>query len=133
MPLNISKKTIFTEYGTEFVDDVEVEELTNEQLAIAEQVIDKFYKPMTALEITKEIARLQMIAPEREKTDVDIKARTAIWIEELLKYPADVVMLAFRRKYRWFPTLAEILDICDNEVAFRNLLKMKIRCSRNYL
>jgi hypothetical protein len=87
---------------------------------------------MPAVEIAKEIARLQIISPEKEKTVVDLKARTAIWIEELSQYPADVVMTAFRRKYKWFPTLAEIRDVCDNEVAFRNLLKMKIRCSKNY-
>ena len=132
MPLSTKRKTIFSEYGCEFVDDVELGELTEEQKILAERAIEQYYKPMSAVEIAKEIARLQVISPEKEKNDTDLRARTAIWIEELSKYPADIVMTAFRRKYKWFPTLAEIMDICDNEVAFRNLLKMKIRCSRNY-
>ena len=132
LPLNTHRKTIFGEYGCEFVDDIELGELTEEQKILAERAIEQYYKPMPAVEIAKEIARLQIISPEKEKTAVDLKARTAIWIEELSQYPADVVMTAFRRKYKWFPTLAEIRDVCDNEVAFRNLLKMKIRCSKNY-
>ena len=131
LPLNLQKKTIFGEYGCEFVDDVQLGKITEEQKIMAERILREYYKPLSSVEIAKEIARLQIIAPEKTKTEIDIKARTAIWIEELVKYPADIVMSAFRRKYRWFPTLAEILDVCDNEVAFRNLIKMKIRCS-NY-
>ena len=131
LPLNLQKKTIFGDYGCEFVDDVELGEITAEQKAIAERVVQEYFKPLSSVEIAKEIARLQIIAPEKEKTNIDLKARTAIWIEELSKYPADVVMVAFRKKYRWFPTLAEIRDVCDNEVAFRELIKRKIRCA-NY-
>lgn len=131
LPLNLRKKTIFGDYGCEFVDDVELGEITAEQKAIAEKVVQEYFKPLSSVEIAKEIARLQIIAPEKEKTNIDLKARTVIWIEELSKYPADVVMSAFRKKYRWFPTLAEIRDVCDNEVAFRELIKRKIRCA-NY-
>lgn len=127
----MQKKTIFGDYGCEFVDDVELGEITAEQKAIAERVVQEYFKPLSSVEIAKEIARLQIIAPEKEKTNIDLKARTAIWIEELSKYPADVVLDAFRKKYRWFPTLAEIRDVCDNEVAFRELIKRKIRCA-NY-
>lgn len=125
------KRTIFGDYGCEFVDDVELGEITAEQKAIAERVVQEYFKPLSSVEIAKEIARLQIIAPEKEKAEFDMKARTLIWIEELSKYPADVVMSAFRKKYRWFPTLAEIRDVCDNEVAFRELIKRKIRCA-NY-
>lgn len=131
LPLNLQKKTIFGDYGCEFVDDVELGEITAEQKTIAEKIVDEYFEPLSSVEIAKEIARLQIIAPEKEKTEFDMKARTMIWIEELSKYPADVVTDALRRKYRWFPTLAEVLDYCDNEIAFRNLIKRKIRCA-NY-
>lgn len=127
----MQKKTIFGDYGCEFVDDVELGEITAEQKTIAEKIVDEYFEPLSSVEIAKEIARLQIIAPEKEKTEFDMKARTMIWIEELSKYPADVVTDALRRKYRWFPTLAEVLDYCDNEIAFRNLIKRKIRCA-NY-
>ena len=132
LPLNLQKKTVFGEYGCEFVDDVELGEITAEQKAIAERVVDEYFKPLSSVEIAKEIARLQIIAPEKEKAEFDLKARTVIWVEELSKYPADVVMDALRRKYRWFPTLAEVMDYCDNEIAFRMLIKRKIRCVSNF-
>ena len=127
----MQKKTIFGDYGCEFVDDVELGEITAEQKAIAEKIVDEYFKPLSSVEIAKEIARLQIIAPEKEKAKFDLKARTVIWIEELSKYPADVVTYALRRKYRWFPTLAEVMDYCDNEIAFRSLIKRKIICARN--
>lgn len=127
----MQKKTIFGEYGCEFADDVEFGKLTEQQQVLAERAVEEYFKPLPAIEIAKEIARLQIIAPEKEKTEFDMEARTMIWIEELSKYPADVVTDALRRKYRWFPTLAEVLDYCDNEIAFRNLIKRKIRCA-NY-
>ena len=131
LPLNTQKKTIFGDYGCEFVDDIEFGELTEQQQMLAEKVVEEYFKPLPAVEIAKEIARLQIIAPEKEKTEFDLKARTVIWIEELSKYPSDVVIGALRRKYRWFPTLAEVMDYCDNEIAFRNLIRRKIRCVRN--
>lgn len=127
----MQKKTIFGEYGCEFADDVEFGKLTEQQQVLAERAVEEYFKPLPAIEIAKEIARLQIIAPEKEKTEFDMEARTMIWIEELSKYPADVVTDALRRKYRWFPTLAEVLDYCDNEIAFRKLIKRKIRCA-NY-
>lgn len=127
----MQKKTIFGEYGCEFADDVEFGKLTEQQQVLAERAVEEYFKPLPAIEIAKEIARLQIIAPEKEKTEFDMEARTMIWIEELSKYPADVVTDALRRKYRWFPTLAEVMDYCDNEIAFRNLIKRKIRCA-NY-
>lgn len=131
LPLKLQKKTIFGEYGCEFADDVEFGKLTEQQQVLAERAVEEYFKPLPAIEIAKEIARLQIIAPEKEKTEFDMEARTMIWIEELSKYPADVVTDALRRKYRWFPTLAEVMDYCDNEIAFRNLIKRKIRCA-NY-
>lgn len=131
LPLNLQKKTIFGDYGCEFVDDIELGELTEQQQMLAERAVEEYFKPLPAVEIAKEIARLQIIAPEKEKTEFDMKARTMIWIEELSKYPADVVTDALRRKYRWFPTLAEVMDYCDNEIAFRSLIRRKIRCTRN--
>lgn len=131
LPLNLQKRTVFGDYGCEFVDDVELGELTEQQQILAERAIEEYFKPLSSVEIAKEIARLQIIAPEKEKAEFDMKARTLIWIEELSKYPADIVTDALRRKYRWFPTLAEVMDYCDNEIAFRNLIRRKIRCARN--
>lgn len=127
MPLNTQKKTIFTEYGTEFVDEVSFGDMTKEQVEQAKQVLREFNKPLPSQQIIKLIARLQIICPERAKPEYDTKARTAIWVEELSKYPADIVTYALRRRYKWFPALSEVLDNCDNEMAYRKLIDRGIR------
>lgn len=133
LPMNTQKKVVFDDrYGCDFQPNVEFGNMTHEQVQAAEEVINTYMQPMDKTEILKLIARLQMICPEREKNNIDIKARTAIWIEELIKYPADITNQALRQKYRWFPSLAEVLDYCDNEVAFRKLLSMGIRARKNY-
>jgi len=118
------------EYGWEPQYYLDCKGLTKEKKAQALQIIDKYYQPMPAQEIVKLIARLQIIAPEKEKSNVDMRARTAIWVEELSAYPADVVQKALKARYRWFPSLAEVLEKCANEVAYRNLIKQGIRCYR---
>lgn len=131
--MNTQKKVVFYDrYGCDFQPNVEFGNMTQEQIQQAEKIINTYMKPMDKTEILKLIARLQIICPEREKNNIDIKARTAIWIEELIKYPADITNQALRQKYRWFPSLAEVLDYCDNEVAFRKLLSMGIRAIKNY-
>lgn len=127
LPLNTQKKTIFTEYGTEFVDEVSFGDMTKEQVEQAKQVLREFNKPLPSQQIIKLIARLQIICPERAKPEYDTKARIAIWVEELSKYPADVVNYALRMRYKWFPTLSEVLDNCDNEMAYRKLIERGIR------
>lgn len=86
-----------------------------------------FCKPLPSQQIIKLIARLQIICPEKNKTQYDTEARTSIWVEELSKYPADIVTYALRRRYKWFPTLSEVLDNCDNEMAYRKLIERGIR------
>ena len=126
LPLTTKRKAIFTKYGTEFVDEVSFGEMTNEQISKARSAIEKYKTPLQEQEIVKLIARLQIICPEKEKNEYDKKARTAVWVEELSKYPADVVTYALKMRYKWFPALSEVLDNCDNEVAYRNLLERGI-------
>lgn len=121
----------FGEYGWEPDYRLNTEGMTDEKKATAMRIIEGYYQPMPAQEIVKLIARLQIIAPEREKTGVDMRARTAIWVEELRSYPADVVQKALKARYRWFPSLAEVLEKCANEVAYRDLIKRGIRCFYN--
>ena len=101
--------------------------MTGEQIEQAKKAIKAYSRPLPKAEIIKLIARLQIICPEKTKTQFDTKSRTAIWIEELSKYPADVVTYVLKMRYKWFPTLAEVLNNCDNEVAYRKLLERGIK------
>lgn len=120
-------RTIFTEYGTEFVDEVKFGSLTETQREQAMEAIRAYNTPLVASDIAKLVARLQIVSPEKNKSEYDIKARTVIWVEELSKYPADVVTKVLKMRYRWFPSLAEVLENCDNEVAYRKLIERGIR------
>ena len=127
LPLNTQRKTIFTEYGAEFVDEVSFGDMTQEQYDKAMLVLREFNKPLPSQQIIKLIARLQIICPERAKPEYDTKARTAIWVQELSKYPADIVNYVLRMRYKWFPALSEVLDNCYNEMAYRKLIERGIR------
>lgn len=119
--MNLVTRTIFTDSGCDFVQVCDCSGMTDEQKKQAREVIEKLDRPLPELEIVKLMARLQIITTGK-KSD-DLRALTAIWVEELSKYPADIVADALRQKFKWFPTLAEVMDICDNEVAKRNLIK----------
>ena len=128
LSLSIETRSRFGEYGWEPDYRVVIRDMDDEKKAQALAVVEQYSVPLPASKIAELIARLQIIAPEREKSAVDIKARTAIWIEELSSFPADVVTKALKGRYRWFPSLAEVLESCENEMAYRNLIKRGIRC-----
>lgn len=128
LSLSIETRSKFSEHGWEPDYRVIIRDMDDLKKAQALAIVEQYSVPLPASKIAELIARLQIIAPEREKSVVDIKARTAIWIEELSKFPADVVTKALKGRYRWFPSLAEVLERCENEVAYRNLIKRGIRC-----
>ena len=123
-------KTVFTEHGTEYREIVLFEGLDEAAKQEAEAILARYLAPLPKDRILKGLTRLQVICPEREKSEFDKQARTKIYIEELSKYPADVVVKALMTKFKWFPALAELLDICDNEMAFRELVKKGLRTAR---
>lgn len=96
----------------------------------AEEILNAFLAPLPKDRILKGLTRLQVICLEREKSEIDKQARAKIYADELSNYPADVVVKALMKKYKWFPSLAELLDVCDNEMAFRELVKKGLRTAR---
>lgn len=131
LPVNIDVESRFPAGGGwEPVYTVRIDKMTAEQRSEALKAIEAYNAPLPDKVVISLMARLAVISPERDKTAIDTAARAAIWCEELRKYPADVVNKALRARYRWFPSLAEVLEKCDNEVAYRKLIEMGIRCYR---
>lgn len=128
--VKFKEKTIFTEYGAEYRTIILFEGLNDEQLRQAEEILNAFLTPLPKDRILKGLTRLQVICPEKQKNEIDKQVRTKIYVEELSKYPADVVIKALMTKFKWFPALAELLDICDNEMTFRELVKKGLRNAR---
>lgn len=129
MPINIVTESRFSEYGWYPVQKIHIEHMTHAEKMLALQAIKDFNVPLPAEEILKLMYRLELVTNNgKEKSDIDKKARAAVWIEELSKYPADIVTKAMKSKYKWFPSLAEVTERCDNEMAYRELLRQGIRC-----
>lgn len=128
MPISIETESHFSEYGWYPVQRVHIENMSHAQKMLALQAIRDFNAPLPAEEIIKLMYRLELVTTTaKEKSDIDKKARAAVWVEELSRYPADVVTKALKAKYKWFPSLAEVMDNCDNTMAYRNLLQQGIR------
>ena len=129
LPISIVTENGYSEYGWYPVYKVNIEHMTHAQKMLAMQAIKEFNVPLPAEDILKLMYRLELITNiGKDRTEVDKKARAAVWVEELSKYPADVVTKAMKAKYKWFPSLAEVMDRCDNEMAYRELLRQGIRC-----
>ena len=131
LSLSIATESKFTdEAGWEPVYKVKIEKLSELEREEALRAIEMFSQPLETNEILQLMARLQVISPEKERADIDAKARAAVWVEELRLYPADIVKKALKARYRWFPSLAEVLDRCDEEMSFRKLIKDAFRFYR---
>lgn len=94
------------------------------KLDAAERVmIEPVLAALTDMALEEQIARwvAQYIAPmaSRERTEIDNAAYIALFIEELIDYPAPVIRHAMRqwsRHNKFRPTLHEIIILCDAEM-----------------
>ena len=128
MPISIEVESRFSDNGWYPVHRVKIDGMTHAQNLLALQAIKDFNAPLPAEEIIKLMYRLELITNSgKEKNDIDKKMRAAVWVEELSQYPADIVTKALKAKYRWFPSLAEIMDKCEDIMAYRKLLQQGIR------
>lgn len=129
LPISIETESRFSDYGWYPVRRIHIERMTHAEKMLALQAIKEFNVPLPAEEILKLMYRLELVTNTgKDKSDIDKKARAAVWVEELSRYPADIVTKAMKAKYKWFPSLAEVIDRCDNEMAYRELLRQGIRC-----
>lgn len=125
--MSLKTKTIYTENGSDFKETIVFQDLSDQQKSGAKALLESYLRPLPEKTINQGIARLQVVCPEREKSDIDRKFRAKIYLDELGKYPADIVMAALKQRYKWFPSLAELLEYCENKMAFRRLVEKGLR------
>lgn len=118
---------IYKENGIEFKEKIKFYDLTEQDKTDIDVILSGYLRPLPASKLNELIAKLTVICPEKEKTEIDRKLRAKIYIEELSKYPADIAIEVLNKRYRWFPSLAELLDNCDEKMAFRELVKKGLR------
>lgn len=124
--MKIEEKTIFTEYGTEYKPyRLVCDELTKEQKAKGLMIVNVFNKSLTSLDVVKLLTRLKYTTISRNDIEINEEARLSIYTDEMLKYPADIANKALTSKFKFFPALSELIEICEGEVLRRKIIKRK--------
>lgn len=76
------------------------------------------------------MVRLQAACAQRPGSEASAAAQYTLYVSELRKYPADVAKASCERLMRgkpgegtrWFPTLGEVIDICEDLVLERRMI-----------
>jgi hypothetical protein len=85
--------------------------------------------PCSQDRIKKEIYAMSLGMARRKDDDTDFKAMMIVYAADLAEYPADVIFNVckeLRRERRFFPTISDFRDACDERFEFRRLLKKEI-------
>jgi hypothetical protein len=85
-------------------------------LALAEEAL----APCDSRIVRQELARLRVVTSHRDAGDA-LALTMAAYGEEFGRYPADVVVDVCRRRWKFWPSLAELLDAADEMVAARRM------------
>jgi hypothetical protein len=124
--LRIEEKTIFTEYGTEYKPSKLIcDELTPEQKEKGLSIINYFNKPMDYNLIIDGLSKIKYKTISKNNGDVDEEVKICLYAEELSKYPADIANKALTSRFKFFPALSELIEICEGEVLRRKIIKRK--------
>lgn len=83
------------------------------------------FRPCPKDEILKELYAMSLAMARRKDQDVDFKMMLAVYAKDLSEYPRDVILDAcgeIRREQRFFPTIADLRDECEQRFEFRRAL-----------
>ena len=115
----MTSQTVFRSdgYGADFVPDkVEFENLTEEQRQAGLEFVRLMKRPMSVEGIKNLYTRLRLTSISRKDADdIDNATRMGIYIDEMRKFPANVVRSVMKQTYEYFPTLNELIYDCERE------------------
>lgn len=98
-----------------------------EQIEAAQRRLDHSRTPPTNDQATGWIAELSVITARRPDDDLTEDLRASAYSRRLAEYPADVARHAVLvHRWKFFPTWAELADVCDELVADRNRLQFAL-------
>ncbi len=86
--------------------------------------------PAGKRDCAKELGRLRLVTAARQLAAEDLTLQIAVMAEELSAYPLDAVRDACRvwpRGHKFFPTWAELRELCEERVLFRRALARALR------
>ncbi len=105
---------------------------TREDAQAATQRVWDSLAGASPMQIGKELSRLRYRTKMRSEGDADTEGQIAVYLEDLQKYPVDVVRVVLRgwvdgppEIAKWFPAWAELREELDRRIARRKLM---LRC-----
>lgn len=108
-------RTLFSpDAGTYFINTYKIDSLTNEEKQAALSLIETFMSPMPRDKIAQLFLRLTLVSPSKEKEEIDTQLQCGFYVEDLAQYPADIVHSVMHESYKWFPSLHELKERCND-------------------
>ena len=100
---------------------------TPEAIEAMRQRMEGAFAPADEPQIELWLAELDQIAPRRAASGADDDLRLRAYVSRLQGYPADVVREALlQHRWRFFPSWAELADVCDELVQHRRAVRAEL-------
>jgi hypothetical protein len=96
------------------------------QCAAMLETIAPLFEPCGAEKASSALARIRALCARRNETDGDVAMIAAAYVDELRRYPADVVISVCRewpRASKWWPAWRELQERLDRAMATRCALR----------
>lgn len=98
-----------------------------EAIEAMRQRMEGAFAPPQEPQIELWLAELDQIAPRRASSGADDDLRLRAYVTRLADYPADVVREALlQRRWRFFPSWAELAEVCDELVQHRRAVRAEL-------
>lgn len=111
-------------FGPHFVPvGLKIEPLTIKQYDNARKLLEPLFAPLTQETLHKAYERLRLTSSGSRLPVHEEKIRCRVFCEALKSYPSCVVFQAVRHPFKFFPSLGELTDVCQNENRCLAILK----------
>lgn len=122
-----------TDDGGEFIRCRQIADITTEDVPAVTNLYRDVYaasKPAPRELVIKELTAMSIGMARRKDHDTDFRALLVVYANDLAEYPSDVIAdacKALRRENRFFPTISEMRDACEERFEFRRSLSVELR------
>lgn len=91
------------------------------------QVVKASLVPASRGQIARWMTVLRSITAHRDMADLDENVMIHTWLNRLSAFPPDVVAhVLLKLRWQWWPTLAEVEEVCERHTRPRQLLERQL-------
>lgn len=131
----MTRETTTAEYGFDFeVAGYDFSKASHADLEEALPILEAVNQPCPPDIAAKAVGALKVRTVARKEQQDDLSLTVAVFTEDLMDYPPDVVIDACRRwasKEKWFPSWAELKDLLDYKAGKRRKILEALRKALN--